>query len=137
MKKIILATLSAGLFVIGVNAHAAGQGGIAGSAVMRLNVVATKTTPPVTTSTVTHVTSSIAIGKQSAYTGGLGGTGDTTKGITFAAGASGVLETYANGSVKSIAEDATLNKGQANSFEDGSTIQLDAKKGTYKGEVKQ
>lgn len=133
MKKIILATLSAGLLVIGVNAHAAGQGGIAGSAVMRLNVA---TVEKITTSTVTHVTSSIAIGKQSAYTGGLGGTGNTTKGITFAAGASGVLETYANGSVKSIAEDATLGTGQANSFADGSTIQLDAKNGTYKGEVK-
>ena len=119
MKKIILATLSAGLLVVGFNANAVGQGGIAGSAVMRLS-----------SSAVTHVSSSIAIGKQSAYTGGAGGTGAITA-TTFASGASGIV-TIASGLVTNIAKDVTLITPQANGFDDG-VITLDINDATYKG----
>ena len=126
MKKIILATLGLGLLAVGVNANAVstGQGGVAGSAVMRLT----------TTSVVTHVSSSIAIGKQSAYTGGLGGKGVTTKGVTFAAGASGQINMAIDGSVTKLDADPSLATAQVNGFDKGS-IQLDTKLGTYKGNV--
>ena len=124
MKKIILATLGMGLLAIGVNANAAstGQGGVAGSAVMRLG-----------SSIVTHVSSSIAIGKQSAYTGGSGGTGAATKAKTFAAGASGAV-VISSGLITTIAIDPTLGTAQANGFGDG-TITLDVNAGTYNGKV--
>ena len=122
MKKIILATLGMGLLVIGVNAHATGQGGIGGSAVMRLSGGAT--------SIVSHVSSSIAIGKQSAYTSASGGTGNITAN-TVAAGASGIV-TIAAGLITAIGADTTLNKAQANSLA-SDTINLDINAATYKG----
>ena len=131
MKKIILATLGMGLLVIGVNANAVGQGGIAGSASMRLNTTGAA-------NIVTHVSSSIAIGKQSAYTGAAGSSVAATPATTFATGASGTMvidETTSQ--LISVSEDPTLATAQANVMHQG-IISLDgtATDGKFKGEAK-
>ena len=120
MKKIILATLGMGLLFVGVNANAVGQGGIAGSAVMRLS-----------SDVVTHVSSSIAIGKQSAYTGAAGSNVVGFKATTFAAGASGVVN-ISSGLITTIVADSTLATAQANDLS-GDTITLDVNAATFKG----
>ena len=126
MKKIILATLGMGLLAVGVNANAIGQGGIAGSATMHLSGAATNI--------VTHVSSSIAIGKQSAYTGALVVVG--TKADTFAAGGSGVVTIdSATGLITSLGKDTQLGIVQGNVLDD-STISLDIDDGTYVGVAK-
>ena len=133
MKKIILATLGLGLLAVGLNANAIGQGGIAGSASMKLRTSTGDGTPQL----VSHVSSSIAIGKQSAYTGAAGSNVDKVPATTFATGASGtIVIDRATSYIKSVSIDGYLGNEQKNVMQTG-TISLDgaAPLGKFKGDA--
>ena len=116
MKKIILTTLiTASIF--SSQAFAIGQGAIAGSASMFL-----------TTSKVSHVSSSIAIGKANAYTNGnilLGATAPLSTAKTSSIGASDAISFATANSVvtTTVAEDTALASPQLNILEKG-TVSL-------------
>ena len=122
MKKIILATLGMGLLAVGFNANA-GAGGIAGAVAIHMNA-----------GVVDWSSSSIAIGKTSAYAGA---NSSATTATSLAAGAGGkiTMNTTDKLYIGDIAIDGNLGTAQANLLS-GDIIDINAKTATETGTVK-